>query len=331
MLDRSAVIAGMRRFNRFYTRQIGLLAETLTQSRFTLTEARVLFELGHRAALAADAGAGMRHFLTSSLQLDIGPAASEIAADLRVDPAYLTRILRKFGDLGLTESRQDPGDGRRRILSLTEKGRRTLGELQAKADEDIGQMISRLDDAQAAELGSAFGKVERLLGSHAAPDDIRLRPHRIGDVGWVIERQSRLYAEEYEWNEEYEALVCEIGGRFLRDFVPGKEFCWIAERGDERLGAVFLVRRTDEEAQLRMLHVEASARGQGVGSRLVAECIETARRVGYRRMLLWTNDVLTSARHIYERAGFTLVEQEGHHSFGHDLHGQTWALELSKP
>lgn len=331
MSTQPELVSTVRQFNRFYTRQVGLLEQTLTHSRFSLTEARVLFELGHRAANASSsAGAGLRGYLSDSLQLNIGPAASEVAADLRLDPAYLTRILRKFANEGLTEVRPDPADGRRRILLLTDKGRRELAELQASADREIGSLVDGLDNAQAKGLTQALRRTMELLGDDARPAmaPVIVRPHRIGDVGWVIERQSRLYAEEYGWNEEYEALVCEIGGKFLREFKPGKEFCWIAERDGERLGAVFLVRRSDDEAQLRMLHVERTARGAGIGSMLVAQCIETARSTGYRKLLLWTNDVLSSARHLYERAGFRLVEQEGHRSFGHDLHGQTWALEL---
>jgi GNAT superfamily N-acetyltransferase len=155
-----------------------------------------------------------------------------------------------------------------------------------------------------------------------------MRPHGIGDIGWVIERQSRLYAEEYGWNGEYEALVAEIGAAFIRNFRPGKEFCWIAEQGSERVGAVFLVRKSDEDGQLRLLHVERQARGLGVGSQLVAECVATARRVGYRRLVLWTNDVLGDARRLYERAGFSLAGAERHHSFGKDLVGQNWELVL---
>jgi DNA-binding MarR family transcriptional regulator/GNAT superfamily N-acetyltransferase len=329
MSDRSSLVADIRGFNRFYTRTIGLLEETLTRSPYTLAEARVLFELGHRASTAAANMGGEREFLAGAFNLNGGPAASEIANELRLDPAYLTRILRKFASAGLTEVRTDPADGRRRILSLTKKGEVALAELQGAADRDIARLVQHLSDQKLHDLGRALRKTTELLGNPAGgTSEITLRSHRIGDVGWVIERQSCLYAEEYGWNGEYEALVCEIGAAFIRNFQPGKEFCWIAEKDGERIGAVFLVRKSEELAQLRLLHVERAARGMGVGSKLIAECIETARRVGYRKVMLWTNDVLVDARRLYERAGFKLASEERHTSFGKDLNGQNWELEL---
>ena len=329
MSDRSALVAKIRGFNRFYTRTVGLLEETLTQSPYTLTEARVLFELGHRTSRAAANIGGEREFLAGTFNLNSGPAASEIADELRLDPAYLTRILRKFASAGLTEVRTDPADGRRRILSLTRKGVTALAELQAAADRDIARLVQPLSDQRLHDLGRALRQTTELLGgSTSEKPEIVLRPHSIGDVGWVIERQSRLYAEEYGWNGEYEALVCEIGASFIRSFKPGKEFCWIAEADGERVGAIFLIRKSEELAQLRLLHVERAARGRGVGSKLVAECIETARRVGYGRIVLWTNDVLVDARQLYERAGFKLASEERHTSFGKKLNGQNWELEL---
>jgi len=248
---------------------------------------------------------------------------------LRLDPAYLARILRKFAMAGLIETNPDPADGRRRILALTAEGRGELTTLQTAADRDIGRLVDGLSDERLAELANALRRTEELLGeTEAGKGQVTLRPHRAGDVGWVIERQSRLYADEYGWNDEYEALVCEIGAAFIRDFKPGKEFCWIAEREGERLGAVFLVQKSEGVAQLRLLHVERAARGMGVGSRLVAECVETARRGGYRRIVLWTNDVLADARRLYERAGFRLASEERHRSFGKDLNGQYWELDL---
>jgi DNA-binding MarR family transcriptional regulator/ribosomal protein S18 acetylase RimI-like enzyme len=325
--DRTGLVAEIRRFNRFYTRRIGLLEETLTRSAYTLTEARVLFELGHRRAAAASS-TGERAFLAGAFDLNAGPAASEIAGELRLDPAYLTRILRKFGAAGLTEVRTDPADGRRRILSLTAKGEAELAALQAAAEADTAGLIGSLPDDRLPELGNALRTAMELLGGAAERSEAVLRPHRIGDIGWVIERQARLYAEEYGWNDEYEALACEIGAAFLRNFKPGREFCWIAELGGMRAGAVFLVEKSEGVAQLRLLHVERWARGAGIGGRLVAECVETARRAGYSRLVLWTNDVLAGARRLYERAGFRLTGEERHRSFGKDLNGQTWELEL---
>jgi len=288
----------------------------------------VLFEIGHRAP-PADDRPDERGFLARTFHLDGGPAASEIAAELRLDPAYLTRILRKFAAAGLTEVRPDPADGRRRILSLTGKGGEALTKLQAATDMDTSALISGLSDERRSELGAAMRTITGLLGGPAtAEPEVTLRPHRIGDVGWVIERQARLYADEYGWNGEYEALVSEIGAAFIRNFKPGREFCWIAELGRERAGAAFLVEKNSDEAQLRLLHVERSARGHGVGSSLVAECIATARTAGYAKLMLWTNDVLTDARRLYERAGFRLTREEKHVSFGKHLTGQFWEMEL---
>jgi DNA-binding MarR family transcriptional regulator/GNAT superfamily N-acetyltransferase len=329
MSEPAGLVAQMRGFNRFYTRTIGLLEQTLTDSAFTLTEARVLFELGHRSTPAVAKVAGEHGFLADAFNLNLGPAASEIANELRVDPAYLTRILRKFAAAGLTEVRTDPSDRRRRILSLTKEGAAALAGLQSAADKDMARLVGGLSEEKSRELAGAMQKMTQLLGGNA--DDkpaITLRPHAIGDVGWVIERQSRLYAEEYGWNGEYEALVAEIGAAFIRNFRPGKEFCWVAEKAGERVGAVFLVRKSDDDGQLRLLHVERQARGLGVGSQLVAECVATARRVGYRRLMLWTNDVLADARRIYQRAGFELVGENKHHSFGTELVEQYWRRPL---
>lgn len=318
MDEREALVARIRHFNRFYTRTVGLLDQTLGQSAFTLTEARVLFELGHDTGPAGRTDGHPSH-----------PAAAEIAAQLRVDAAYLTRILRKFADIGLTEARTDPDDGRRRILSLTPKGEAALAALQAAADRDTARLIENVPDDRLDELGAALRKVGTLLGGPAREEEaVTLRPHRVGDVGWVVQRQARLYAVEYGWNIEFEAMLAEIGADFIRNFVPGRDFCWIAEIGGEPVGAVFLVHQDDEVAKLRMLHVEAAARGMGIGKRLVAQCVNQARACGYARLVLWTNDILVAARAIYERAGFRLVAEDHHHSFGKDLTGQTWELDL---
>lgn len=331
MLDeRNALVAQIRHFNRFYTRTVGLLDETLTQSAFTLTEARVLFELGHHSRPASAEIAGERGFLAGAFRLENGPAASEIASQLRVDAAYLTRILRKFAGEGLTEARTDPADRRRRVLSLTSRGEAALARLQAAADRDTARLIESIPDDRLHELGGALRKVGELLGDPASENgEVTLRPHRVGDVGWVVQRQAQLYADEYGWSIEFEAMLAEIGADFIRNFVPGRDFCWIAERGSgEPVGAVFLVHLDDEVAKLRMLHVEAAARGLGIGKRLVADCVSQARACGYKRLVLWTNDILVAARAIYERAGFRLVSEERHHSFGKDLTGQTWELDL---
>jgi DNA-binding MarR family transcriptional regulator/GNAT superfamily N-acetyltransferase len=329
-MDIQHATAAVRRFNRFYTNRLGLLDETLTHSAFTLTEARVLFEIDARTRPAASAPAGEAGFLRDAFGLESGPAASDITRELHLDAAYLTRILRKFGAAGLTVAQPDPADGRRRILGLTARGRAALRGLYAAADRDIGRLLGELPPSGQARLAAAMEEIEALL-SGAAQDagTVVLRPHRPGDVGWVISRQSALYAEEYGWDIGFEAMLAEIGGAFIRDFRAGRDHCWIADLRGERVGAVFLV-HTDDPAvgKLRMLHVEASARDHGIGRLLVRTCIEAARAAGYRRLMLWTNDILHAARRIYENEGFVLVSEDRHHSFGKDLVGQTWELDL---
>jgi DNA-binding MarR family transcriptional regulator/GNAT superfamily N-acetyltransferase len=303
--ERLRQIDAVRRFNRFYTRAAGLLEETLTASDFTLTEARVLFEIARRGSCAA----------------------VDIANDLSLDPAYLARILRRFAEKGLVAASPHAPDRRRRALSLTEAGSAAAADLQARADGAVSRQLDPLDSAARRRLVGAMRAIETTL-SGTPRGEIVLRPHRVGDMGWVIHRQALLYSEEYGWDIGYEGLIAGICGDFIRDFLPGREFCWIAERDGDILGSVFLVRKDDDVAKLRLLYVEPAARGTGLGSRLVAECIATARACGYRRLVLWTNDILGAARRIYQKAGFVLTAEDGHHSFGHDLVGQTWELEL---
>jgi DNA-binding MarR family transcriptional regulator/GNAT superfamily N-acetyltransferase len=302
----AAEIADVRRFNRFYTRTAGFLNETLTQSPFTLVEARILFERAHGPS----------------------PFATDIGRELGLDPAYLARILKRFTASGLLLARPDEGDRRRRHLSLTAKGRDVMADLWAKADADIGRMLSPLGRADRRRLTAAMAGIERMLGPKGQGSGIAIRPHRVGDMGWIVHRQATLYAEEYGWDIGYEGLIAGICSDFVLNFKPGKEYCWVAERDGAIVGSVFLVRKDDETAKLRLLYVEPSVRGLGIGRRLVDECIATARASGYRKLVLWTNDVLTAARKIYQKAGFMLVEEERHHSFGKDLIGQNWELEL---
>lgn len=300
-------LGDVRRFNRFYTRAAGFLDRTLTRSEFTLTEARVLFEIAHRA----------------------NPSASEIARFLFLDAAYLARILRKFAEAGLIRTRPDPADGRRRPIALTDRGRDRMIDLQQRADEDIGRLISPLGGDGRRRLVKAMRAIETGLGGgEPVPAQVTIRAHCVGDLGWIIHRQAVLYAEEYGWDLTFEGLVAGICADFVKCFTPGKEYCWVAERAGSVVGSVFLVRQDDETAKLRLLYVEPSARGAGVGGRLVGECIATARAFGYRRLDLWTNDVLVAARHVYQRAGFRLVAEERHRSFGKDLIGQNWELDL---
>jgi DNA-binding MarR family transcriptional regulator/GNAT superfamily N-acetyltransferase len=300
-------VRGVREFNRFYTRTIGLLNETLTESDFTLTEARVLFELGH---------------------CDV-PTAAEIADGLLLDPAYLARILRRFRETGLLVAGADPMDRRRRTLELTADGQRALSGLQARSEHQISAMMAGLNPVEKQSLLDAMARIRETLGQPATlASPVTLHSHQPGDIGWVIQRQASLYADEYGWNIEFEALIAGICADFLRGCQPEREFCWIAKRNGERLGAVFLVRQDEEEAKLRLLHVEQAARGAGVGAMLVARCVEQARQCGYLRLTLWTNSILADARRLYERAGFALEREEPHFSFGKNLIGQYWRLDL---
>ncbi len=307
MTELEESVRGVREFNRFYTRTIGLLNETLTESDFTLTEARVLFELGHR---------------------DV-PTAAEIADGLLLDPAYLARILRRFRETGLLVVGADPKDRRRRTLELTAEGQRALSGLQARSEHQISAMMAGLNPVGRQNLLDAMARIRETLGQPATlASPVTLHSHEPGDIGWVIQRQASLYADEYGWNIEFEALIAGICADFLRGYQPEREFCWIAKRNGERLGAVFLVRQDEEEAKLRLLHVERAARGAGVGAMLVARCVEQARQCGYLRLTLWTNSILADARRLYERAGFALEREEPHFSFGKNLIGQYWRLDL---
>jgi DNA-binding MarR family transcriptional regulator len=300
-------VASVRRFNRFYTRTAGFLNETLTRSDFTLTEARVLFELGQRERASA----------------------ADLARELVLDAAYLARILKRFMAAGLLGAKADPADGRRRLLELTESGRQAVLDLHKRADRDTARLLAPLEPRRRADLVRAMRAIEDgLAGRAAAAGEIVLRPHAVGDIGWIVHRQAILYSEEYGWDITYEGLIAGICGDFIRDFIPGREFCWVAERDGAIVGSVFLVRQDDAVGKLRLLYVEPSARGSGLGKRLVDACIAGARQAGYRKLVLWTNDVLAAARSIYRRAGFRLVEEERHKSFGKELVGQNWELDL---
>ncbi len=305
--DLTRRVEAVRRFNRFYTRQIGVLHESLLRSPFSLTEARVIYELAQRERTTA----------------------SELAAELGLDAGYLSRILRSFQERGLLTKQPSETDGRQSILSLTEQGREAFATLNARSRAEIEAMLQGLSPADQLRLVEAMRTIEELLG--ARPErrvPYLLRPHRPGDMGWVVHRHGVLYAEEYGWDERFEALVAEIVAKFIQNFDPKRERCWIAEREGEIVGSVFLVKRSADVAQLRLLLVEPKARGLGIGTRLVHECLQFARYAGYRKIVLWTNSVLLAARHIYEKAGFRLVETEPHHSFGHDLVGENWEMEL---
>jgi DNA-binding MarR family transcriptional regulator/GNAT superfamily N-acetyltransferase len=304
-------VTEVRRFNRFYTRLVGALDEGHLHSSFSLAETRVLYELA---------------------QAD-GLTATELGRDLRLDPGYLSRMLRGFERRGLVERARSSTDGRRTLLRLTPKGRSTFEDLNARASEVVADVLGPLADGQRRQLLDSMRTIESLLaGRSATPQQapLVLRPHRPGDMGWVVHRQAVLYAQEYGWDERYEALISRIVADFIDRFDPKRERCWIAEREGEIVGSVFLIKHPERAgvAQLRLLYVERSARGLGIGRRLVHECTQFARQTGYKTITLWTNSVLTSARKIYEAEGYRLVREEPHHSFGHDLVGQTWELEL---
>ena len=300
-------IAAVRRFNRFYTRQIGLLREGYLESPFSLTQVRVLYELAHRE----------------------DPTASKLARDLGLDAGYLSRILGGFERRGLVDKRRSEADGRQALLRLTERGGEAFAPLDRRSHDDIGALLNRMPEAEQERAVEAMVTIERLLGAEPEPRvPYVLRPPRPGDLGWVVQRHGALYAREYGWDETFEALVAEIVARFVRTYDPKRERCWIAEKDAQNVGSVLCVQKSPTVAQLRLLLVEPEARGLGIGKRLVDECVRFARAVGYRKVMLWTNDVLVAARRMYERAGFRLVEEEQHHSFGHDLVGQTWELKL---
>lgn len=305
IMEEAQAVAAVRRFNRFYTRQIGVLQEGLLASPFSLTEVRVLYELAHRAR----------------------PTAGVLARELGLDAGYLSRILAGFRNQGLVRKARSEADGRQSVLSLTAKGKKTFAPLERRSDEEVGAMLGRLTAGGQKKLVTAMAAMEELLGDRR-DEPYLIRTHQPGDMGWVVYRHGALYAQEYGLDERFEALVAEIVAKFLREFDARRERFWLAERGGEIVGSVCVVRASKDVAKLRLLLVEPHARGLGIGERLVGECIRFARQAGYRKMVLWTSAVLTAARRIYEKAGFQLVQEERHTMFGPEWVGQTWELTL---
>jgi DNA-binding MarR family transcriptional regulator/N-acetylglutamate synthase-like GNAT family acetyltransferase len=300
-------IAAVRRFNRFYTQRIGVLEQGLLRTSFSLAEARVLYELAHRDK----------------------PTATALAKDLSLDAGYLSRILRGFRRRGLIAREISRTDGRQTLLSLTERGAKAFAPLDTRTREQIALMLGSLPAAKQERLVAAMHAIEGLL--EAKPETVAafiLRPHRPDDMGWVVARHGALYAEEYGWDETFEALVAEIAAQFIRTFDVKRECCWIAERDGEPVGCVFVVKQSARVAKLRLLIVDPKARGLGIGARLVEDCVRFARAAGYKKIILWTQSVLVSARRIYANAGFRLAKTEPHASFGHDLVGEYWELSL---
>ena len=299
-------VAALRSFNRVYTSRLGLLDAHLDDSPFTLSEARILYELANRT----------------------DPTGAEIARALNLDPAQISRTLKRFADRGLVATRDDPSHGRHQLLSLTERGRTAFAALESNTRRAVGALLDGLPPVRRAAMLSAASTITRIFEEDAAPQP-HLRGLKPGDLGLVIARQSILYTEEYGWNDDYEALVARILADFHQSFDPARDAAWIAEMDGRMAGSIFLVHGDEPEVgKLRLLYVERDARGAGVGQMLVAACIDRARAVGYKRLDLWTNNVLSAARRIYERAGFLLVDETPHHSFGKDLVGQTWSLVL---
>jgi DNA-binding MarR family transcriptional regulator/GNAT superfamily N-acetyltransferase len=308
-MSRIATATRVRRFNRFYTRRMGLLNPGLLHSRFSLTEVRVLYEIAHQTR----------------------PTAKTIAQTLQLDPGYLSRILRGFRQRGLISARADSHDRRERRLTLTGRGRRTFGVLNARATDEVAGMLQGLSPGEQEQLLRSLGTIESMLedekDARARTPVIQLRSPEPGDLGWVVQRHGELYAEEYGWNAEFERLVAKIVGDFASSD-GSRQRCWIATLDGVRAGCVFLVPASPRMARLRLLLVEPWARGHGLGTRLVEACVAAARKGGYRTLTLWTNHVLVDARRLYERAGFRLVKEERHRSFGKSRVGQNWELTL---
>ncbi|MEV5839265.1 bifunctional helix-turn-helix transcriptional regulator/GNAT family N-acetyltransferase [Nocardia sp. NPDC052112] len=301
----AADIDAVREFNRRYTRVIGVLREGLLDSEYSLTEARIMFEL---------ANSGPTEVVTLRRTLDL-------------DPGYLSRILTRFEKDGLVQRNRSESDGRRQEVRLTQRGREIFAVLNQRSSAEVGYLLNAHKPAERTRLITSMRTIQRILDG-PGPGELVLRAPKPGDYGWVIQRNAALYAAEYGWDTSYEALVARIVADYLDDHDERRERAWIAEYDGEPVGCVFCVAEDETTARLRLLLVEPTARGLGVGSALVERCLRFATEVGYRDMVLWTNDILASARHIYQRAGFDLVESNPHHSFGHDLVGQTWRLTL---
>ncbi len=307
--DLTSDITIFRRFNRMYTRYIGTLNEGLLHSKYSLAEARVLYELATRAE----------------------PSAKAISEELGMDPGYLSRLLAKFQRASLLKRKASVRDGRSAEIVLTPRGKSAFRKLNSRSQRQARTILESLAPSARTHFIDCMQSIEGVL---AKPDRDRppyvLRPHRVGDMGWVIYRESLGYAQQYGWDETFEALVARITADFISNFDSSRERCWIAEVDGQNVGHIFLVKhpRQPRTAKLRLLFVEPSARGMGLGDALVKECIAFARTAGYRRIVLWTQSCLAAAHRIYKKAGFRVVKREPHHSFGKDLIGEVWELKL---
>jgi DNA-binding MarR family transcriptional regulator/GNAT superfamily N-acetyltransferase len=301
-----ARLDAVRRFNRLYTKRIGVVKEGLLGSPWSLAELRVLYELAHRPH----------------------PAAADLAQELGLDAGYLSRILRGFERRKLLERRPAAHDGRRSEITLTAAGRRAVAALEERSRAEVAELLDGLPPAGQAKLLAAMRTIEELLDGSQRPPALVLRPHRPGDLGWIVHRHGVLYAEEWGYDERFEGMVAGIAADFVRGFDPRRERCWMAERDGEIVGCIALVQRSRTVAQLRLLLVEPAARGLGVGRTLVQECVRFARQVGYRRLTLYTHNTLQAARHLYREAGFQVVHQEPDDTYGRGVVAETWDLDL---
>jgi DNA-binding MarR family transcriptional regulator/ribosomal protein S18 acetylase RimI-like enzyme len=304
VLDRR--IDGVRRFNRFYTQRIGVLAENFLRTPFTLAEGRVLFELANRAA----------------------PSPSDIAAALDLDAGYLSRILRRFERQGLVTRTASATDGRRTVLAITAAGRAAFAPLNERSHDDILALLAPLPTERQERVLSAMAVIAQALAPDTPADDIVLRDPEPGDYGWIVERHGALYGAEYGFDAHMEGYVAEVMGAYVTNYQPTRDRCWIAERNGVRCGCVFVVHEDATTARLRMLLTEPSARGCGLGRRLVRACLTFARAAGYRKMVLWTHSILTVARAIYASEGFVMTATESNDLFGPRLTSETWELDL---
>ncbi|SCW56052.1 DNA-binding transcriptional regulator, MarR family [Rhizobium mongolense subsp. loessense] len=302
----SSLIDAARDFNRFYTNFLGVLNKAYLDSPFTLTDARVLFEIGSHDGISAVA----------------------LVRDLHLDPAYLSRILKRFRSEGLIETKADPADLRSQIITVTGKGGEQFQELGRRSNVQIAERFDALALGEPQSVVNAMQTIRSLLDPGVKPSPPVIRAHRPGDIGWIVQSQGKAYAEEYGWDMRFEGLVAEVAGKFLASFDPAMEYCWIAERNGINVGSILVTNGGDGVAKLRLLFVDVAARGLGLGKTLVGECIRFARAKGYRQISLWTNDVLHAARSIYVKAGFRLVSEERHRMFGPEENGQTWVLDL---
>lgn len=298
----------IRKFNRFFTRKIGVLREGLLHSDYSLTEVRIMFELANSD----------------------NSTASKLSRELGLDAGYLSRILARFEEQGLTERVRSEQDGRQFLIRLTAEGMKVFSLLDQRSRNEVAEILNELSEEDQQKLLRSMHHIENILDSKSFKfsEAFYLRSQQSGDMGWVTYRHGVLYSQEYGWDERFEALVGQIAAEFINNYKPELERCIIAEMRGEIVGSVFVVQSSETVAKLRLLLVEPKARGLGLGSRLVQECITFARRAGYQKLILWTNSVLVEARHIYKKSGFKLVEQEEHHSFGKDLIGETWELIL---